>query len=63
MHEETWWEIFSDPNHIIAELLWTIIQDGLFVALLYGVVFKKMILPKLRKDIHREIDKEHGFEH
>jgi hypothetical protein len=57
------WEVFSDPAHILAELGWTIIQDGLFVAVLYGIVFKKMILPKLRKDIHREIDEEHGFEH
>ena len=64
--ESVWehaWEIFTDPGHILAELGWTIIQDGLFVAVLYGIVFKKMILPKLRKDIHREIDEEHGIQH
>jgi hypothetical protein len=64
--ESVWehaWEIFTDPGHILAELGWTIIQDGLVVAVLYGIVFKKMILPKLRKDIHREIDEEHGIEH
>jgi hypothetical protein len=62
MHE-TWWEIATDPNHIIAELKWTVIFDGLFVWFLYGVVFKRLILPKLRKDIHKEIDEEHGIQH
>jgi hypothetical protein len=63
MHEETWWAIATDPNHIIAELIWTVIFDGLFVWFLYGVVFKKLVLPKLRKDIHKEIDEEHGIQH
>lgn len=63
MHEETWWSIALDPNHIIAELIWTIIFDGLFVWFLYGVVFKRYVLPKLRRDIHTEIDQEHGISH
>jgi hypothetical protein len=63
MHGETWWEIATDPNHIIAELIWTVIFDGLFVWFFYRVVFKKFLLPKLRKDIHKEIDQEHGIEH
>lgn len=63
MHNETWWEIATDPNHIIAELLWTAVFDGLFVWFFYGVVFKKLLLPKLRKDIHKEIDAEHGVTH
>ena len=57
------WSIFSDPSHVIAELGWTIIQDVFVLWLLYGVVFKKVILPKLRKDIHKEIDAEHGITH
>jgi hypothetical protein len=63
MKQETWFQIFSDPNHIIAEILWTIIQDGFVIWLLYGVVFKRIILPKLRKDIHKEIDQEHNIDH
>lgn len=66
-HEESWlehaWEIFTDPAHILAELGWTIIQDVLIIGVLYGVVFKRILLPKLRKDIHREIDLEHGIQH
>ena len=64
--ESVWqhaWEIFTDPSHILAELGWTIIQDVLIIGLLYGVVFKRVILPKLRKDIHKEIDAEHGIKH
>ena len=57
------WEIFSDPSHVLAELGWTIIQDVLIIGVLYGIVFKKVILPKLRKDIHEEIDAEHGIKH
>jgi hypothetical protein len=47
----------------MAELGWTIIQDLLILGLLYGIVFKKILLPKLRRDIHKEIDIEHGIEH
>jgi hypothetical protein len=30
---------------------------------LYGTVWKKMILPRLRKEIHKEIDEEHNISH
>lgn len=57
------WVIFSDPSHIIAELGWTLIQDVVLIWLLYGTVWKKMILPRLRKEIHKEIDEEHNISH
>ena len=57
------WAVTTDPAHIIAELIFTIIFDGLFVAFLYGVVFRKFILPKLRRDIHKDIDEAHGESH
>lgn len=63
MHEETWFEIFTDTNHIIAELLWTIIQDFVIVGLFYKIVFKKYILPKIHEQVHADIDKEHGITH
>jgi hypothetical protein len=59
MHEETWWAIFSDPNHIIAELLWNIIQDGVVIFLGYKLFWKKYVYPKM----HARFDKEHGLEH
>lgn len=57
------WGITFDPAHIIAEIIFTIVLDGLFVALVYNIVFKKMILPKLRRDIHKDIDEAHGEDH
>ena len=60
MHQETWWSIFTDPNHIVAELLWTLIQDVLVGWLLYKVVFKRHILPRIHREVHHEIDEEHG---
>jgi hypothetical protein len=53
------WSIFTDPAHIMAELSWTIIQDVILVWLLYGTVWKKMILPRL----HEKFDKEHRITH
>jgi hypothetical protein len=53
------WSIFTNPGHIIAELGWTIIQDVILVWLLYGTLWKKVILPKL----HDKFDKEHKIVH
>ena len=60
---ETWWDIFTNPPHIIAELLWTLIQDVIIGWFFYGIIWKKYVFPKLRRDIHREIDEEHGVTH
>lgn len=57
------WIIFTSPDHIIAEIGWTIIQDGVVIWLLYGILWKKVFLPKLRKEIHEEIDEEHNITH
>ncbi len=53
------WSIFTNPGHIIAELGWTIIQDVILVWLLYGTLWKKLILPRL----HEKFDKEHKIVH
>jgi len=60
---DTWWSIFTDPNHIVAELMWTVIQDVIIGWLLYRVVFKKFILPKITHKVHNEIDTAHGYNH
>jgi uracil DNA glycosylase len=62
MTHETWWSIFTDPDHVAAELLWTLIQDVLIVFLLWGKVFKK-IVNKITHRVHKEIDDAHGYEH
>jgi len=61
-----WDEVVSitfDPSHIVAEVFWQVVFDVVLVAFIYGIVFKKWILPKLRHQLHKEIDKEHGIEH
>jgi p-aminobenzoyl-glutamate transporter AbgT len=63
LRTETFLDIALDPNHILAELLWNLVFDGLVVAFLYGFIVKKVIIPRLRRDIHREIDNEHGIDH
>jgi hypothetical protein len=67
MHGADWWAEFlgllADPAHILFEVVASLVIDVVVVAGLYGIIFKKFILPKLRRDIHREIDEEHGIEH
>lgn len=60
---EEFWHVFTDPAHILSEIAWHLIIEILIIAFIYGVVIKKIILPKLRKEIHREIDEEHGIQH
>lgn len=71
-HENTdfWTEVWSitlDPAHMVAELISAIIIDIVVIALMYNFVFKKFILPtiqaRLTKEIHTEIDVEHGYVH
>jgi hypothetical protein len=61
--QETWWSITTDPNHIIAELLFNLIFDGLILAVGYGIIIKKIVFPYLRKNIHKYIDGKHNIEH
>jgi hypothetical protein len=60
---ESFVDIATDPAHIIAELIFTFTIDFLIIALLWGVVFKKLLLPALTKKVHEEIDIEHGYSH
>jgi uncharacterized membrane protein len=60
---EEFWHIFTDPAHVLSEIAWHLIIELVIITLIYGIVIKKIIIPKLRKDIHKEIDKEHGYKH
>lgn len=53
--------VLTDPGHIIAELIFTIFFDLVVVFFFYKIVLKKIIIPRLRKDIHKEIDTAHGI--
>lgn len=65
--EHGFWEEFlgllTDPAHLAFELVFTLVFDLLVVTVLYGIIVKKIIIPRLRKSIHEEIDREHGVDH
>lgn len=58
---EEFMELLNSPAHWAFELLFSILFDLVIITLLYGILIKKVIIPKLRKSIHDEIDKEHGI--
>jgi len=63
---ESFWTQFLDlltnPAHLAFELFFTVMFDGIFIALIWGVVIKRYVMPRLRKQIHADIDKEHGVQ-
>lgn len=63
MHQETWIDIVTDPNHIIAEVIINIVFDLLIITLGYGIIIKKFVIPHLRKNIHKYVDDKHGVVH
>lgn len=56
------WEIITDPGHAIAEIFFNIL-DNLIIVPVTVYVYKKFREPKLRRQIHQEIDTEHGIDH
>lgn len=55
--------LLTDPAHLAFEFVFSVAFDFIIVTLLYGVIVQKVIIPRLRKSIHEEIDREHGVEH
>lgn len=60
---QEFWALFTDPAHALAELASAIVFDLVVIALVWGVLIKKVIIPKITKKVHAEIDREHGIEH
>jgi len=60
---ETWINIVTDPNHIIAEVIINIVFDTVIIALGYGIIIKRVVIPYLRKNIHKYVDDKHGVTH
>lgn len=64
---ESWFseylELLHDPAHILFELTLMVVFDFLIGYVGYKVIIKRFILPRLRKEIHEEIDREHDVEH
>lgn len=66
-HSADFWTDFmsiaTDPAHLAFEFVFSLVFDFIIVTLLYGIVIQKIIIPRLRKSLHEELDKEHGVEH
>jgi len=55
--------LLHDPSHWLFEITVQIVIDLLIIYFGYRIIWKKVILPKLRKEIHAEIDQEHNLTH
>jgi nucleoside permease NupC len=53
-------ELLSSPAHWAFELLFSVLFDLIVISLFYGILVKKVIIPRLKRTLHEEIDKEHG---
>jgi hypothetical protein len=58
-----YFHIVTDPAHGLAEITYTILFDFVIVGLVWGVIFNRFILPRVKRDIHAEIDSSHGYSH
>lgn len=58
--EETF-ELITDPAHALTEIFYGILFELLIIPTTI-FIYRKAREPKLRKEIHQEIDKEHGIE-
>lgn len=68
MHEDgSWWEqylqLLNNPAHWLFEITVQVVIDLVILYFGYRIIWKKIILPKLRRDIHAEIDREHDLHH
>lgn len=55
--------LLQDPAHILFEITIGILFDLIIVYVGYQLIVKRLIIPRLRRDIHKEIDDEHGIKH
>ena len=54
--------LLGDGPHWLFELTSNIIFDIILGTIIWGFVIKKVIIPRLEKRIHKDIDEEHGIE-
>ena len=57
------WAIFTDPGHFLAEIGFTLVIDFVVLFLGYQLLFKRVLVPRLSKQIHKQLDAEMGINH
>jgi len=64
---KSFWQDFTsvllDPAHILSELVFSVVFDVLVGYLIWGLLIRRVLIPRLRRDIHREVDEEQHIEH
>jgi hypothetical protein len=56
-------QLLQDPAHIAFEITISILFDLFIVYLGYQLFIKRVLIPRLRRDLHKELDAEHGVDH
>lgn len=54
--------IATDPAHIVAELLFQVVVDGLIIGLGWKMIIKRYLDRRLARE-HAALDAEHGVDH
>lgn len=61
IHSDNFWdryfELLTDPAHWLFEITVTLTVD----VLVGFIILKKIVIPKVKRALHKEIDKEHGY--
>lgn len=60
---EEYFHIITDPAHGLAEFTYSIFIDLLIFGVLWTTVWTKWLKPKLKREVHSEIDMSHGYVH
>ena len=56
--KESWWSILTDPNHLIAEAIISVVGEVITFTVGYFLGRKK-----IWEKIHKQFDKEHDIVH
>lgn len=59
---EAAWDLITEPAHAITEVFYSLLFDAILIPITI-LIYKRIREPKLRAEIHKEIDAEHGLEH
>jgi hypothetical protein len=53
--------IITDPAHGLAEFTYSLFIDLILFGLIWGTLWTKWLKPRLKSEVHSEIDAEHGY--
>jgi hypothetical protein len=60
---DEYFHIVTDPAHGLAEITYSLVIDLLVFGLIWGTFWTKWLKPRLKREVHSEIDMSHGYVH